>query len=1019
MKDIFDELSKIELEEIKINKPIRAFKIVVPKEWEEKTINDNEEFEKFIQDFYSYNSNFFKALSDEIGEDITEYITSVVNDYLPKEFPISPTLLAFNLVKEGVWYYFIKLGINKIPLYNTDLYNEFNNLLVKQFDKRVIILDLIEDFFKTNISEIKINKPRAFAPDSKVATKSRPDYPLIINPESFYYSEKTDSYVVNDPITGERYWRKAKDLIHYKEKISEKYSITSELEKILEYTNQDTLNPNVFDGLEIKPKVREVLLKIANYFWEGMELNVPYEDVLLLGSSANYNWTENSDIDVHILFNFSLSNQKPENFKKYADSFTQNFNTTYDFKIKNNPIQLYVQDVTEENHSVGVFSLVDSEWIQEPVKEKVDIPDEQIQRYAGIFKQKIDDLINSNDDSILEKIKQLKDEIKDFRQKGLDSSEGEYSIENLVFKELRNSGYLEKLYNWKTEYLNQKLSLPEVGEANIKPYNWNGNDNTYTFTTKDNINYVVEIEQYEDHDDKITIDFGIEQDGEISHPEINGKDLFKVMSTIVDIIRNYVKNHNNVTTLIFSSIAKSGEIKRGETQRDRLYKAFIKRQLNISDDDIIFRNGNYWVELPKEIEEIKIAKPTISNNLELKILDEIKDKVKNYIIDTIEDNKDAADNAIQELINLDKLSFLKENMIEDNYEFSLDGEEILVSPSNIDSIGDEQIREYIEETPEIKKKLIDLFWEFYFENINYNKYVSMVLNEMKDHLKSMTSEDISDVKHFVEDVLPNEEEDINPNYFWEGYEEELGQYIKNNFYKKESLQEGKKEDIKQNIIELSKFLKEKLELSYLPKVKFINNDAENEKDPLGKTAYYDPNIKTVVLYTLGRHPKDITRSFSHEMIHFKQDLEGRLNNIHTQNINEDDYLAELEREAYEKGNMLLRSWENSKRLNEIKIATPSSITPKIHKVESLKDTEYFDADTYMYLLDLGKYYTFVPHSDDFDNPANKLYLISKDIVKKTEDQNDSDLIRFNNDLKSLDLKDYLSNIQKNGTEYIE
>ena len=410
------------------------------------------------------------------------------------------------------------------------------------------------------------------------------------------------------------------------------------------------------------------------------------------------------------------------------------------------------------------------------------------------------------------------------------------------------------------------------------------------------------------------------------------------MSTIVDIIRNYVETHNNVNTIIFSSIAKSGEIKRGETQRDRLYKVFIKKQLNISDDDIIFRNGNYWVDISQQ---------------------------------------------------------------------------------------------------------------------------------------------------------------------------------------KESLNEGKKEDIRQNIIELSKFLKEKLELPYLPKVKFINNDAENEKDPLGRTAYYDPSIKTIVLYTLGRHPKDITRSFSHEMIHFKQDLENRLNNIHTQNVNEDDYLAELEREAYEKGNMLLRSWENGKRLNEIKISTPgqrllfglrannkwtelikaygfktkgdalkkineifnrdeypfyimsgeetdkipnpcyiyvlgdgevafqgqftfdgeedwgvekwssevplreikistpSSITPKIHKVESLKDTEYFDADTYMYLLDLGKYYTFVPQGGDFDNPANKLYLISKDIVKKTEDQNDSDLVRFNNDLKSLDLKDYLSNIQKNGIEHIK
>jgi hypothetical protein len=682
MKDIFNELSKIKLEEIKIGKSIEIFKVNIPKEWEQKTIQDQEEFNKFLLDFYSFNTDFFSYLSSEIGEDIKEYITSITIDHLHKDFPMESASAAFTIVKEGIWYYFIKLGINKIPIYNTGLYNEFSDLLKKQFDNRMINLDQIEDFFKTNVSEVQ---------ESKVSTP----LPSI------------------DPIP-----------LHLK------YSIISELEKMLEYTNQDTLNPNVFDGLQIKPKVREVLLKIANYFWEGMEVDAPYEDVLLLGSSANYNWTENSDIDIHILFNFSLSNQESEDFRKYANSFTQNFNTTYEFKIKNNPVQLYVQDVTEENHSVGVYSIVNSEWIQEPIKEKVDIPEEQIQRYAGIFKKKIDDIINSSNGDTLEKIKQLKDEIKDFRQKGLDSSEGEYSIENLVFKELRNSGYLEKLYNWKTEYLNQKLSIPEVGEANTKPYDWEKiNDDTYSFTTEQNLNYIVEILPYEDHEDKITVDFGIDQDGDVSHPETNAKDLFKVMSTIVDIIKNYVETHSNVNTIIFSSIAKSGEIKRGETQRDRLYKAFFKKQLNISDDDIILRNGNYWVDISKQ---------------------------------------------------------------------------------------------------------------------------------------------------------------------------------------KESLTEGKKEDTKQNIVELSKFLKEKLELPYLPKVKFINNDSENEKNPLGKTAYYNPSTKTVVLYTLGRHPKDITRSFSHEIIHFKQDLDGRLNNITTQNVNEDEYLAELEREAYEEGNMLLRRWENNK-----------------------------------------------------------------------------------------------------------
>lgn len=101
-----------------------------------------------------------------------------------------------------------------------------------------------------------------------------------------------------------------------------------------------------------------------------------------------------------------------------------------------------------------------------------------------------------------------------------------------------------------------------------------------------------------------------------------------------------------------------------------------------------------------------------------------------------------------------------------------------------------------------------------------------------------------------------------------------------------------------------------IEIKPLPKVKFINDDKENADNFFGKTAYYDPNTKTIVLYILNRHPKDIIRSFSHEMIHHMQNCEGRLSNITTQNTNEDGDLPEIEREAYEKGNLIFRNWED-------------------------------------------------------------------------------------------------------------
>ena len=114
------------------------------------------------------------------------------------------------------------------------------------------------------------------------------------------------------------------------------------------------------------------------------------------------------------------------------------------------------------------------------------------------------------------------------------------------------------------------------------------------------------------------------------------------------------------------------------------------------------------------------------------------------------------------------------------------------------------------------------------------------------------------------------------------------------------------------ILEISKFMiNQGMEIQPLPKVQFIDDDADNAQDILGTTAYYDPQSKTIVLYTLDRHPKDILRSFCHEMVHHEQNMKGTLGDIKTQNTTEDSHLDEIEREAYEKGNIMFRNWTDS------------------------------------------------------------------------------------------------------------
>ena len=123
--------------------------------------------------------------------------------------------------------------------------------------------------------------------------------------------------------------------------------------------------------------------------------------------------------------------------------------------------------------------------------------------------------------------------------------------------------------------------------------------------------------------------------------------------------------------------------------------------------------------------------------------------------------------------------------------------------------------------------------------------------------------------------------------------------------------EQSKPQLKDYITSLTEYMLDNgMNIAPLPEVK-LRKDAANAANFFGKTAYYDPNAREIVLYTLGRHDKDIVRSYAHEMIHHMQNLQGTLHNIQTQNTNEDDKLLELEKEAYTLGNITFRNWEDS------------------------------------------------------------------------------------------------------------
>ena len=186
-----------------------------------------------------------------------------------------------------------------------------------------------------------------------------------------------------------------------------------------------------------------------------------------------------------------------------------------------------------------------------------------------------------------------------------------------------------------------------------------------------------------------------------------------------------------------------------------------------------------------------------------------------------------------------------------------------------------------------------------------NNILSGNLDKITDFFpEELSREEILNILTDLKDKIVAEILASNIEGFVEGY-----------FKETESIEEVIQEQqsgpqLKDYITSLTEYMLELgMNITPLPEVK-LRRDEANAANFFGRTAYYDPNAREVVLYITGRHDKDIVRSYAHEMIHHMQNLQGTLHNIQTQDTNEDDKLLELEKEAYTLGNITFRNWED-------------------------------------------------------------------------------------------------------------
>jgi len=217
----------------------------------------------------------------------------------------------------------------------------------------------------------------------------------------------------------------------------------------------DTLNPNIWDNLELKSEIKEKLLQIGKDFYADTETDAPLKDILFVGSLANYNWSDTSDFDVHIVIDFKDVDENVQLVEKLVNALKSKWNDDHDIHVKQHNVEVYIQDVNKENRSTGVYSLMQDKWLSEPQKENIEIDKEKIQEKYNDFVRKINSVLKAQD---IDKLKSIVKDVYDMRQAGLDKS-GELSTENLVFKILRNRNYIEKLKQEIINLYDKKQSL--------------------------------------------------------------------------------------------------------------------------------------------------------------------------------------------------------------------------------------------------------------------------------------------------------------------------------------------------------------------------------------------------------------------------------------------------------------------------------------------------------------------------------------------------------------------------------
>jgi predicted nucleotidyltransferase len=219
------------------------------------------------------------------------------------------------------------------------------------------------------------------------------------------------------------------------------------------FTINDILNPVLWKDTDLRPEVRHKLLMIARNFLETLKVkNLKLRDITISGSNASFNYSNVSDIDLHLIVDID----NPE-LEDYFNSKKNNYNFKYDLKIKSIPVEVYVQDSKQHHYSAGIYSILDNKWSVKPSREEPNASPQEIKNKARNYSSRIIKVLKSND---IASAQDTLDDIRRLRKAGLEQG-GEQSVENLAYKLLRSRGQLDKLFKHIDKLQSAELSLGE------------------------------------------------------------------------------------------------------------------------------------------------------------------------------------------------------------------------------------------------------------------------------------------------------------------------------------------------------------------------------------------------------------------------------------------------------------------------------------------------------------------------------------------------------------------------------